>query len=408
MKPKLISWIDDVKTPGYICYIKRLSGNDTLANGSHQAGPYVPKKVLLGVFPSLKNKNEKNPDIWFDLFIDSHNDQNEVRAIWYNNKFHGGTRNEARLTNFGGSNSALLDPDNTGALVVFAFLLDNKCQTEVCRVWICSDELEERIVEDWVGPIDPGQWQIWYDEEFDCAKTLVTDYEKDLTKKSCWLDKDEIPKGWLENYPSGLEIIKKTVELRPSYKLLPDERIIKRRECEFEVFKSLEEAVEFPRIKKGFKNIDEFLSRAQSILQRRKSRSGYSLELHTKEIFLEENLKESVHFSHQPESEKGKKPDFLFPSEEAYKNSGFPTSNLKMLAVKTTCKDRWRQILNEAERIEKKHLLTIQEGVSENQFNEMKKSSVQLVVPEPLFKKYPEKIRPQLQTLESFIKEVKT
>ena len=44
-----------------------------------------------------------------------------------NNKLHDnpkGGRNEARLTNFGGTSSALLDPESTGALTVFAFKLE--------------------------------------------------------------------------------------------------------------------------------------------------------------------------------------------------------------------------------------------------------------------------------------------
>ncbi len=39
-----------------------------------------------------------------------------------------------------------------------------------------------------------------------------------------------------------------------------------------------------------------------------------------------------------------------------------------MLATKARCKDRWCQILNEADRIERKHLLTLRQGVSESQF----------------------------------------
>jgi len=74
-----------------------------------------------------------------------------------------------------------------------------------------------------------------------------------------------------------------------------------------------------------------------------------------------------------------------------------------MLAVKTTCKDRWRQILNEADKIPRKHLLTLQEGVSENQFDEMTQANVMLVVPEPLIIKFPENVRPKLLTLERFI-----
>jgi len=71
--------------------------------------------------------------------------------------------------------------------------------------------------------------------------------------------------------------------------------------------------------------------------------------------------------------------------------------------VKTTCRDRWRQILNEADRIRVKHLLTLQEGISENQFREMTESGVRLVVPTGLHDAYSEAVRPHLLSLESFI-----
>jgi hypothetical protein len=124
-------------------------------------------------------------------------------------------------------------------------------------------------------------------------------------------------------------------------------------------------------------------------------------------IFLEEKLKEGLNFSHSPKSEAGKAPDFLFPSEAAYRNASFPESGLRMLAVKTTCRDRWRQVLNEANRISTKHLLTLQEGISEGQFREMTEARIQLVVPKPLIKKFPEKVRSHLVTLESFIAEIR-
>ena len=78
-----------------------------------------------------------------------------------------------------------------------------------------------------------------------------------------------------------------------------------------------------------------------------------------------------------------------------------------MLAVKTTCRDRWRQILTEADRITTKHLLTLQEGVSEKQFQEMVGEGVQLVVPEPLKTSFPPSVQEHLQTLESFIADVR-
>ncbi|MCE3520131.1 restriction endonuclease, partial [Escherichia coli] len=82
----------------------------------------------------------------------------------------------------------------------------------------------------------------------------------------------------------------------------------------FEIFRSVEQAIELPFIQAGFATVDDFIARAQTVLQRRKARSGRSLELHTRAIFVEERLVEGTHFAHQPESEPGKRPDFLFPS----------------------------------------------------------------------------------------------
>ena len=60
-----------------------------------------------------------------------------------------------------------------------------------------------------------------------------------------------------------------------------------------------------------------------------------------------------------------------------------------------------------ADRIDEKHLLTLQEGVSENQFQEMVDAKVRLVVPAKIIESYPKSIRPHLQTLESFIADLR-
>lgn len=399
----LTSWLEEYSAFDIPWYVKRLSGNDTLANGTHQAGPYVPKDLLFEVFPEL-DQDKLNPEVWFDLSIDSHADQRRVRAVWYNNKLHGGTRNETRLTNFGGRSSALLDPENTGALVVFAFVRTSGRPAYRCHVWVCHNEAEEDSVECQVGPVDPGQGLIRL-----AGSDAVSPFPAPIQRGSCWLERSEIPPAWLEQFPSGEDIVKKSVELQPARSLPPDKRLMKRRECEFDVFRSLEEAKELPEIMqhKTFTDINQFLKLAQSILQRRKTRSGRSLELHTRIIFTESGLSEGRDFTYQPHTEEGRRPDFVFPSEEAYRDPNFPQSSLRMLAVKTTCKDRWRQILNEAARIERKHLLTLQEGLSEQQFKEMVESCVQLVVPTPLHKKLSTRIRSQVMTLEQFIGETR-
>jgi hypothetical protein len=87
------------------------------------------------------------------------------------------------------------------------------------------------------------------------------------------------------------------------------------------------------------------------------------------------------------------KPDFLFLSEAAYQDAAFPDAQLRMLAVKTTCCDRWRQVLNQADRVKVKHLLTLQEGASEGQFAEMTGAGMQLVIPAKLIDLFPKPIR---------------
>ena len=59
-----------------------------------------------------------------------------------------------------------------------------------------------------------------------------------------------------------------------------------------------------------------------------------------------------------------------------------------MLGVKTTCKDRWRQVLSEADKIPNKHLLTLEAAISENQTNEMVSQNLQLVVPNAIRTSY--------------------
>lgn len=397
-------WMEQFGVPGHVWYAKRLSANDTLATQAHQAGPYIPKEFLFRVFPALNRPDAENPDYRFELFVDSHPDRRTVRAIWYNNKLRSGTRNETRLTGFGGQASALLDPDSTGALAIFAFALDADGAATECHVWVCRDGAEEDLFEERLGPIEPKQFVIWTPGALPVADLFEP---APAVRAGCRLSPEEIPAPWLARFPPGEEIIRKTLELRPPDATTPDIRLLRRRQCEYELFLSVEEAVYLPRIRQGFATVDNFISLAQSILQSRKSRSGNSLELHARCIFGEEGLRPNVEFSYRPVIEGGRRPDFLFPSTQAYENSSFPDAGLRMLAAKTTCKDRWRQILNEADRIRTKHLLTLQEGVSEGQFREMCEANVRLVVPAGLHEAYPASVRPHLITLESFIGDVR-
>jgi hypothetical protein len=397
----LPDWITEFSKPDHIWYLKRLSANDTLANGSHQAGPYFPKDLLFRTLAGLHNREAENPRVQLDAFVDSGTEARTVTAIWYNKRLFGGTRDETRVTGWGGSASELLDPDSTGALAAFVF--ENgalETGATALHVWVCTGYQDE-VLEEVVGPVDPGKAITWRPGE------PINLFNSGAASSSCALKPSEMPLTWLEAFPNAAAIVQRAVDLRPLQSQTPDDRLVRRRQCEFEIFKSVEEAIEGPKVAAGFKSLDEFLVLAQTVLQRRKSRSGRSLELHAREIFLEEGLQEGAHFSHGAISEGDKKPDFLFPSVAAYRDLAFPAERLRMLAAKTTARDRWRQVLNEADRISVKHLLTLQEGVSENQFAEMEVAKVQLVIPAGLISSFPESVRPKLITFDQFIYDVR-
>jgi len=164
----------------------------------------------------------------------------------------------------------------------------------------------------------------------------------------------------------------------------PDITLVKWMEREEILFRTYEEYLIQGYLKKGFDNVDSFMSFSLSVHNRRKSRAGHAFENHIEAVFLEHKIP----FSRNKKTEFKSKPDFIFPSIQAYQDSGFPDVSLKMLAVKTTCKDRWRQILSEARRIDQKHLATLEPGISVDQTSAMISSNVQLVVPTPLHNTY--------------------
>ena len=313
----------------------------------------MPKYFLFEVFPEINRPAVKNPDVTFDLYVDSHADHRRVRAVWYNQR----TRNEVRITRFGGASSALLDPDSTGVLTVFSFVPARHGPGKECHVWVCNSLPEEDAVLGTVGWIEPGMFRFAGDEEHPSLPGLFAPGCRD-----CRLSREDMPPEWLRGFPASAELIGKAIEMSRLDGFDADERLVRRRECEYELFQSVEEATAFPLVRQGFRSMEEFLAFAQTALQRRRVGSGRSLELHTRRIFAEEGLREKRDFVYGGESEDGKRPDFLFPSKACYDDPDYPADRLRMLAVKTTCRNRWRQVTMEANRVAKKHLLTLQEG----------------------------------------------
>lgn len=157
------------------------------------------------------------------------------------------------------------------------------------------------------------------------------------------------------------------------------------------LFRTLERYLIADRLSKGFSgeaqapvDVDGFLSFSLSVQNRRKSRVGLALENHLEHMFIGCGIQ----YTRTAVTENKAKPDFLFPGSTAYHNPDFDPLRLTMLGVKSTCKDRWRQVLAEADKIANKHLLTLETAISTNQTDEMVAKHLQLVLPRGLHNTY--------------------
>ncbi|MDB5704404.1 MAG: restriction endonuclease [Sphingomonas bacterium] len=184
----------------------------------------------------------------------------------------------------------------------------------------------------------------------------------------------------------------------------PDQALIEWMDREEQLFRRLERRIVADRIGSGFAasdeaDVDGFLSFSLSVQNRRKARVGQALENHLEAVFNAQRIR----YARGAETENRNKPDFLFPGHAEYQNSAFPSERLTMLGAKTTLKDRWRQVLSEARRIDHKHLLTLEPGISENQTDEMQAKQIQLVLPRRLHDTYRPAQRAWLMDVASFI-----
>lgn len=188
----------------------------------------------------------------------------------------------------------------------------------------------------------------------------------------------------------------------------PDRTLTKWFDMEEKMFFLLEQHTIRERLKKGFHDgedvdVDGFIRFSLSVQNRRKSRAGLSLENHICAL-LDAN---GIAYSHTPVTENKSKPDFLFPDIACYRDYRFPSNNLTMLGAKSTCKDRWRQVLAEADRITRKHLLTLEAAISTYQTDEMADKNLQLVIPLSIHKTYTEKQQAWLFSVADFLSEVR-
>ncbi|HNW31247.1 MAG TPA: type II restriction endonuclease [Caldisericia bacterium] len=355
-------------------FVKFISANEAGKTGSHQCGFYIPKEAWEMFFDREGEKGENKYNIikikWQDDF------ETESRIIYYGKE----TRNEYRITRFG-RNFPFFADEYIGSLLVIikkdfdyyhGFVLDN-------------GEDIEKFFQTTGLPIEEMYSYVrnnYVDENLDNKKQFE-DYLESLKKP----------------FPETREISEKAREFCSKKIKDNDEKLIQWLDKEYELFRYIESVRYDKIINNKIGSIEELIRTANTILQRRKSRAGKSLENHFSKM-LEENR---IPYTSQANTEGSKKADFIFPNIDSYHKQSFPEEKLFFLGAKTTCKDRWRQILNEADRIKTKHLLTLQQGISSNQLDEMSGAGVKLVVPKKYISLYPKPYQNRILKVNDFL-----
>ena len=385
MSELVIKAIDSVLS-GKDSYCKFLSANDSGETGGHQSGILVSKtaKNMLFTDQEIKDNNilKKNGVIkWQDDF------ETACTFTWYESK------NELRITGFG-RGFPLLRPEYTGALFV---LVKDSPEDFQGFLFNTDEDIQEFLDTFGLTPAETNRPIELNEVSFEAKeKKAISFFIDSLTV----------------DFPSSIDMsdaARKIVFEVYSTKLLtikdPDTALLQWTEAEYRLFREIEHSRYGNTIAQGFKSVDDFITLANQVLNRRKSRAGKSLEHHLSAIFDDNK----VLYTAQAITEGNKKPDFLFPSEEAYHDINFSIDKLCTLAAKTTCKDRWRQILNEADRLrdENKYLCTMQQGISSAQMDEMQAEKVVLVVPKPYIMAYPKEKRDRIWTVGQFVSYVK-
>ncbi len=372
---------------GKLSFCKFLSANDTGLTGGHQAGIYIAKPAIPILFDKRFEKGN-NHEKWVKISWQD-GKVTDTRFIYYGK----GTRNEYRITNFG-RGFEFLNHEYTGAL----FVLIQNTEVDYQGYVLNTDEEINQFLDAFnISPTETNNLININNRDVDILE------KEQFYNFIVMLDVD---------FPTSEAVSAKAREIENIvYNHLeyiiynPDQKLLDWYNMEFKLFRAIEHARYGDLIRNGFDDVEDFIKIANQVLNRRKSRAGKSLEHHLSAIFDGNKIE----YTSQAVTEGKKRPDFIFPSQDAYRNISFSTDKLISLAAKTTCKDRWRQILNEADRLRDKNkfLCTLQQGISADQMDEMEAEKVILVVPREYIKTYPKEKQNRIWTIKKFVDYVK-
>ena len=114
----------------------------------------------------------------------------------------------------------------------------------------------------------------------------------------------------------------------------PDGALLRWWDTEYLLFQTLERHIVSVRLEEGFTGdtaVEDFLSFSLTVQNRRKSRSGHAFENHIEHLLGLHN----VRVEKNTRTERGSKPDFLFPGQVEYNDPEYPVEQLHRLGAKT-------------------------------------------------------------------------
>jgi hypothetical protein len=375
--------IDDALSAGN-AILKFISPNDAGLTGTHQCGFYLPKSVwsMYTPHPPIKGRNDKH--FVSILWPDGRTTRSAV--TWYGKL----TRSEYRLTRFGRDFPWLVS-DMVGNLLV---LIPRTQDAFIAHILDTEEDIQEIQAALGVEPFE--DWGV-----FVGGKPRLETEDECLERKFCQFADS------LEKFPTGDEFSEAArnalQECVRDFSNFPvDQTLMRCYESEYRLFQIAERRLCQDDINRLFKDLDEFIHTAARIMNRRKARAGRSLENHVDYLLTANGIPHQM----RPSNIEGV-PDIVIPSSDAYHDASYPRDKLFIVAVKTTCKDRWRQVTREGRRVAEKHILTLQQGISTSQLKEMDNANVKLIVPEVLHAKYKPPDGMKLLTVQNFFTGIK-
>ncbi len=374
---------------------------DKLKSNQHE---FNGLNSLKSIFGESRIENIPCLIVWLGNDEDDRRTEN-IELTWYDARENHETRTEFRLyykpseiiLNASIDDLLVIGKKTDGSVLIIVAKNNSTFENQV--TWLFGiDEIQDSKY--FVKPVENTD-----DNQIDYIKrTLLPEFqiEMELSDEN-YLDK--ILSAFGETFPStrifssfARDTIKDIDPINES-----DATLLTWMDQEEVLFRTLEKHIVEKQLAKGFSDVDDFIKYSLSVHNKRKSRAGLALENHLEELFKLNQIR----YSRGAITEYKSKPDFIFPSIEEYRDEEYDVNGLMMLGVKTSCKDRWRQVLIEAKRIEKKHLFTLESGISCTQTDEMQAHKLQLVLPAGIHKTYKAEQQGWLMSLQEYSSIVK-